>query len=776
MAHPDAVQPDLDAIQAIVAAARRDGRSALLEPEGLAVLAAAGVGVPRWRLVRSAAELDDRTLADLPGDRVVVKLVARDLSHKTEIGGVMVVPRDRAAVASAIEAMAGRWRDASMPSEPRRGAADARMDAPGSEPDGFLVVEHVDHDQALGGELLVSLRWTSDFGPIVSVGGGGIQTEALARDLRPGREIAIVSPTLTPPARIGAILQAATAVRLATTSQRGQPARLALDELVRLVRRLFELGTALVPAELLDLELNPVAVSGGGLVALDVLAQLGTGPATAPAPRPVHKIARLLAPRSMAIVGVSSGTNPGRVILGNLLREGYPRAQITVLKPACDEIDGVRCVPDLEALAAVAGKVDLLVVALSAAQAPDLVAACVEGDHAESLIVIPAGFEEKQGGDERASRMRAAVAEARRSPNGGPLINGGNCLGIRSRPGRYDTLFIPAWKLPTGGAPAPIALVTGSGAFAVTRLSRLGRLDPRYVITVGNQMDLTVGDYLEHFVDDPETRVIGVYVEGFGRLDGARFLAAAAEITAGGRGVVLYRAGRTTAGARASASHTASIAGDSVVTRQLAAQAGVAWAETPAAFDDLVRTFTLLDGRQPTGRRLGALTNAGSECVTIADHLGSLTLPDFAPATEERLAAVLGSAGITSVVDVHNPIDLTPIAGAEVYEAVARIVIDADEVDVVLVGIVPVTDTLDALPPGPGHDEDLARAGAIADRMIATWRTSTKPWVLVADVGPLYDPFVERLEAAGIPTFRTADAATRTLGAWCDVQQGRPRA
>ena len=132
------------------------------------------------------------------------------------------------------------------------------------------------------------------------------------------------------------------------------------------------------------------------------------------------------------------------LLSGNLLREGYPADQITVLKPGCDEIDGVRCVPDLPALAARAGRVDLLVVALSAAQAPNLVAVCIEGNHAESLIVIPAGFEEKLGGDERASRMRAAVAEARRSADGGPLINGGNCLGIRSIPGHVDTLFIPS--------------------------------------------------------------------------------------------------------------------------------------------------------------------------------------------------------------------------------------------------------------------------------------------------------------------------------------------
>ncbi len=93
--------------------------------------------------------------------------------------------------------------------------------------------------------------------------------------------------------------------------------------------------------------------------------------------------------------------------------------------------------------------------------------------------------------------------------------------------------------------------------------------------------------------------------------------------------------------------------------------------------------------------------------------------------------------------------------------------LDAAEVDVGLVGIVPITDTLDALPPGPGHGEDLARPDAIAGRLGRLWRETTKPWVAVVDAGPLYDPFRDLLDAAGIPTFGTADAATRALDAFC---------
>ena len=760
-AHPVAVTTTDDAsagpaairaIRAILERARAAGRTMLLEPEGLAVLAGAGIAVPRWRFVTNGDAMDDRlladVLADLPGDRVVVKVVSGNIVHKTEAGGVAIVPRDPAAVVAAIEAMRMRLGDAV---------------------EGFTIAEFVSHDAGPGGELLLSLRWTDDFGPVVSVGAGGIVTEALSADLRPGREIAIVSPVLAPRDGLGATLSRATAVRLATTSQRGQPPRLALDRVTETVERLLGLA-ALVPDVLLEIEINPAAVIAHGLVALDVLVSLGDGPRPARAPRPLHKVARLLEPRSIGIVGVSSGSNPGRVILRNILNEGFDPERITVVKPGTDRIDGVRCVPDIASLPE---KVDLFVIVLPAAATPAFVAELIEGDRAESMIVIPGGLEEKSGGDALATRMRDALAGARTHEDGGPVINGGNCLGIRSRPGRYDTLFIPRWKLPPGTRPAPVALITGSGAFAITRLSRLGALDPRYVVTVGNQMDLTVGDFLAHLADDPEIRVFGVYLEGFTRLDGLRFVQAAARITATGRQVILYRAGRTAAGASASASHTAAIAGDVTVGRELARAAGVTIADTPAAFDDLVRAFALLDGRPAHGRRLGATSNAGSECVTIADHAGTLELVRFGEQTEEQLGAILGPTGIVSVVDVHNPLDLTPIANAAITESVVRTILDADEVDVGIVSLVPMTDTLDTLPPGPVHEEDLARPDAVAAGLIRLWHGTAKPWVFVVDAGPLYAPFVDRLEAEGIPVLATADAAARVLEAWCDATVGQ---
>jgi acyl-CoA synthetase (NDP forming) len=228
--------------------------------------------------------------------------------------------------------------------------------------------------------------------------------------------------------------------------------------------------------------------------------------------------------------------------------------------------------------------------------------------------------------------------------------------------------------------------------------------------------------------------------------------------------VILYRAGRTRAGASASASHTASIAGDMVVTAGLAAQAGIVMASTLEEFDDLVRTFTQLSGRTAHGRRLGALSNAGFECVTIGDNLGALELAAFDPATTRRLGEILVDAGIGDVVDVHDPLDLTPMADDAHFVAAAEEILRSAGVDVGLIGNVPFTPALRTVAV-PG-EEALDAPGGVAGRLLDLWRRTDKAWVTVVDAGPLYDPLARILEAGGIPTFRTADAALRALEAF----------
>ena len=710
----------------------------------MALLEALGIPVPRRLEVQGAADLARLEWPPLPGERLVIKAVAPAILHKTEVGGVAIAPNRRDAALAALAAMERRLA--------------------GGPVDGYLLAEFVPHEPALGHELLASIRWTDDFGPVVSVGAGGIATEALAAAFADGEGLAVVTPGFPAEADLPAALQRVAAVRLVTAALRGRPPAAPVAVLADLVRRLLALS-ALMPAPLAELEVNPFALAGGRWVALDALVKLReAAPATPPA-RPLEKLARLLAPRSIAVMGVSEkGLNPGRIILRNLLRERFPAERLFVIKPGLDTLDGCRCVGSLEALPE---PVDLLVLAISAAQAPEAITAVVEGRRAESVILIPGGLDERPESAPLVARMKDALERSRASDWRGPVVNGGNCLGVTSVPGRVDTLFIPAHKRPVWrGGVRPLALVSGSGAFVVARDSQLAGLRPRYAISIGNQMDLTIGDYLTVLADDPEVRVAAVYAEGFRPLDGRAFLAAARRFADSGRTVILYRAGRSAAGARAAASHTASIAGDSLVTRRLAEAAGVLVADTLQDFDDLVRLCVLLDGREPAGDRLGAISNAGFECVAIAYRLGPFALAAWAEETRAAIARVLEEARLAEIVALHNPIDLTPILADAGYAEVARAVLADPGVDLGLVGCVPLTGALQTLARGEGHAEDVGGPDSLASRLVRLNAATRKPWVAVVDGGPLYDAMARVLEDGGVPTFRTADRALAMLARW----------
>ncbi len=232
-------------------------------------------------------------------------------------------------------------------------------------------------------------------------------------------------------------------------------------------------------------------------------------------------------------------------------------------------------------------------------------------------------------------------------------------------------------------------------------------------------------------------------------------LAAVRRITASGRRVMFYRAGRTAAGAAASASHTASIAGDWPVTRALVAQAGATVLESLDDFDDALTLYSTFIGKTVGGKvagkaRLGALSNAGFECVAFADNLGCLSIAEFEAATTVRLEGVLAAAKIGEIVDAHNPLDITPMGDDDAYYDSFDAILADGNVDLGIVGIVPLTDSL------------AARYGAL-------FAKSSKPWVAVVDSGELYDPLSRELTRRGVPTFRTSDRALKILNMWLEV-------
>jgi acyl-CoA synthetase (NDP forming) len=731
-------------------APRQAGQDLLCESEAFDLLEQVGelgIATPRRVLVRSPAELEDVDLERLPGERLVLKAVVPGVAHKTELGGVTVVSRSRREL---VEAGGAMWR---------------RLVA--RRPSALMLCELVEHDSCLGAELLVSARWTDDFGPVVTIGPGGTHAEYLARNLDGGYAASVLSPAVLQAQGAPAALAGKSFLSLVTEPYRGKPPVVDRDELLGLAGRLLELASREMPETLTEIEINPMVFRDGSPVALDVLVRLGKPAALAEAPRPISKLGRLLAPRSLAILGVSASMNPvsknpGRIVLDNILDAGFDPEQIHLVKPGRESLLGCRCYPDIESLPR---PVDLAVLCIAASDLPDAVERLVAARKAESLILIAGGLGESLGSEDMPRVLRRTIRASRGSGWGGPLVNGGNCLGVRSVPGRLDTLFIPRHKLSYPDVPStPVALVSQSGAFAVARASHLADLNPRYIVSIGNQLDLTLGDYLEYLGREETLRVFAFYVEGFRPGDGRRWLEAAVKVVESGRTVVLYRAGRTPAGRRAAASHTASIAGDYVVSRELARAAGVLVADSLEEFEDLTRLACALDGRPFGGRRLGALSNAGFECVAIADGASGFELVDFAPETTRRLDDLFRRYRLETVVRARNPLDLTPILGDEAFAEAARLLLEDPNVDIGLIGCVPLTGALSTLEKGVGHGEDVGAEGAIARRLGRLWRETEKPWLAAVDGGRSYDALADILAEEGIPVFRSVDRALRLLG------------
>ncbi len=738
------------------------GPARLNEPEVYALLGAMGIDCCRTALLPAGADAQVRrawaqeaaALADRDG-RLVVKIAGREILHKSDAGGVAVLALPAADRSAALLVAADEL----------TAKVAARL---GREPiEGVLACGFVPHRaNEPGHELLLSLRQDPAFGPVVVIGVGGLLTEWYGRGTRGGSRLIFPAEDLDE-RLVAAALTSHPVLGIAVAPSRlHAEAPLPVAAVAGAAAALAALARAhgpdaAGPWTIEEIEVNPAVASGGRLVAIDGVG-LVSRRKWAPVTRPLGKIEPLLSPRSAVVLGVSAkGGNPGRVILGNLRRStGLEPDRLAVIHPQEAEIDGVPCFPSVAALP---WKADLAVVSVPAAAAGEAIAELADGDKAESIILIPGGFAEA-GAHDLAAGIEATLRAAHARPGGGPVMVGGNCLGIVSRD-RYNTFFLPPYKLPfRPGLGQNLAVVSQSGAYLVTFASNYdGVIFPKASISYGNQMDLTVADFLQHFRDDPDVDVIACYVEGFRAGDGARFLTAARAAADGGKRVLVYKAGKTELGAKAAASHTASLAGDYDVARACLTAAGVTVAETLDEFEDFIKTFTLLHARRPRGRRVGIISNAGFECSTVTDRLGGLELAAFDAATRAALDAAL-----PPFAHRDNPVDATPIADTQAFDRACAAIVACPDVDCAILSAVPVTPALDNLPADlhGRHRENLASPGSQGGRLLRLAGETDKPLVAVVDSGRLYDPLAELLERGGLPVFRKIDRASRALAAF----------
>lgn len=782
---------DFDSITRLLSSASEEGRDYLYEYEVYNLLSRSGAETPpRSIFIPCGARPSEDEMMALPGDKVVLKIVSPAIIHKTEVGGVRIVPKHPDRIRSALRRMMyevpenyAQWIDhtpEAVPSQYRGLSGEALATAIRRDLLGVLLVQFMPPDsEAFGNELIVGLRNTREFGMIISAGLGGTDTELYARRFRKGQANVVSSCELIDGESFFKLFRRTISYRKLAGLTRGQRRIVTDEQLVECFSSFIEMGrfysqaNPQAPFVIQELEINPYAFTDFLMVPLDGMCRFSL-PEARKYQRPTAKIENLLHPRTMALVGVSTKRrNFGRIILENVLSQGFAPEDITVIRQGTDEIEGVRCVPGLEDLPV---KPDLFVVAVGAAQVPDLVDSLLRLDAAMSVMLIPGGMGETEDSKNQAQEISAAINAAHGTGGGGPVFLGANCMGVVSRPGRYDTWFIPEDKLPRDREASyyRAALVSQSGAFMLHRSSSCPELSPAYMVSMGNQTDLTLGDMLRYFQDSDQVDVIAVYAEGFADLDGLEFCKAVRQAVLAGKEVVFYKAGRTPEGKDATSGHTASLAGDYTVCESCVRQAGAIVARTFTEFQELFLLAERLSGKRVNGNRLSAVSGAGFEAVGMADSIQSddyqIQLAAYASPTRNKIKHILQDKKLDSLVGIGNPLDINPAADDDTHAALAEALLQDEGVDAVVMGLDPLSPAMHTLDRTPTEEFSMHAEKGIVPLLTRIAADTDKPVIGVIDGGRLFNPLRDAFLAAGVPVFPVCDRAVAAIALYIEAR------
>ncbi len=375
----------------------------------------------------------------------------------------------------------------------------------------------------------------------------------------------------------------------------------------------------------------------------------------------------IFSPRAIAVVGASRRKDSiGYALLDNLISSQFNGA-IFPVNPSAEVIHSLKCYPSL---AAIPDPVDLAVIVVPKQRVPATVEEAI-AKGVRGLVVITAGFSET-GAEGRA--VEEALRE--RVRGAGLRMIGPNCMGVINTD---PEVSMNATFAPSPARPGSIGFVSQSGALGVAILnvaSDLG-LGLTQFASMGNKADVSGNDLLEHWEDDPETRVICMYLESFGN---SRRFTEIAKRVGRKKPILIVKSGRTAEGARAASSHTGALAGTEVTVSALLASCGVLRANSIEELFDVARA--LVRCPLPNGDRVAILTNAGGPAIMATDACinQGLRLAEISAATRDALLAFLPAEA-----SVNNPVDMIASANPESYRRALTTLLADPEVDLALV-------------------------------------------------------------------------------------------
>jgi len=436
----------------------------------------------------------------------------------------------------------------------------------------------------------------------------------------------------------------------------------------------------------------------------------------------------MFSPSSVAVIGATDrpGTG-GQTILQNLLRGGYS-GEVYAVNPSHDQVQGIKA---YKRIGEISGVVDLAVIAIPAISVPQVVQECIDAE-TKSAVVISAGFKERGAAGIALERQIQAQLK-----NSSMRLLGPNCLGLMN-----PTIGLNATFANNAPHVGNVVFLSQSGALlsAILDWSQREEVGFSAIVSTGSMLDVSWGDLIYHFGDDPGTKSILLYMESVG--DARSFSSAAREVSLS-KPIIVIKAGRSEAASRAAASHTGSLTGSDEVLDAAFRRCGVLRVQNIA---DLFYMAEVL-GRQPRpkGPHLTILTNAGGPGVLATDALvangGELTqlsveslrsLNEFLPAHWSR----------------NNPIDILGDADPERYARALEIACQDPNSDGLLVILAP---------------QGMTDPGQIAQRLMGYAKEYDKPVLASWMGGSSVAAGEAALNAAGIPTFSYPDTAARAF-------------
>jgi len=625
---------DKNAVRKVLDKAKAEKRDSLTAPEGKLVCDAYGIAVPKEGVARSAQ--DAGKLAQGMGFPVVLKIVSPDILHKTEAGGVVV------GVKSAEEAE----------------KAYGRIIANAKSYKSSAKIEGVQVQQMLQGgqEVIIGAATDPSFGKLVAFGLGGVLVEVL-KD---------ITFRLAPASKEDALsmLDGIKAAEILKGVRGAEP--VSRDALASLIQNVSQLIGDF--PEIAEMDLNPVFASKGGAVAADVRIVMDWNPPPQRY-RPgqqeiVGQMNRIMRPDAVAVIGASAEDGKiGNSVMKNLINGGY-QGKIYPIHPKAEEIMGRKAYKSVKD---VPGTVDVAVFAIPAKFVAQALVECGE-KKVPGAVLIPSGFAET-GNVEGQKEIQEIGRKY------GIRLMGPNIYGYYYTPKNLCATFCTPYDYKGHAA---LSSQSGGIGMAIIGFSRSAKMGVSAIVGLGNKSDLDEDDLLTFFEQDDNTHVIAMHCED---LKDGRSFAEVAKRVSKKKPVIMLKAGRTSAGAKAASSHTGALAGNDKIYDDVLRQSGVIRAPGLRDMLDYARALQKLP--TPKGENVVIITGAGGSGVLLSDAcvdngLSLMKMPQDLDTAFRKFIPPFGAAG--------NPVDITGGEPPTTYKNTIKLGLEDERIHALILG------------------------------------------------------------------------------------------